>query len=109
MEKQLKEILKSGNNFNEDWTTWKYSEDINKDALTDDWLENNTSYIYKVGVLLAIDYNKCDWVNIAIGTQRYENSNVELKGTFNFNKGENDDIGSVIDRAVNLIKFRLNL
>jgi len=70
MEQFLKDHLKTNSEFAEDWTNWQYSEDVNTDALSDDWLENRTSYIYRVGVLCAIDANKCDWVHIAIGTQR---------------------------------------
>jgi len=105
MENYLKEKLKAISEFNDEWTTWDYSEDVNEDALTDAWLENRTSYIYRVGVLCAIDSNKCDWMHIAIGTQRRKNSDIELKGVFNFNKGENDDMGRVIGRAFKLIQY----
>ena len=105
MEQFLKDHLKTISEFNEDWTSWQYSEDVNTDALSEDWLENRTSYIYKVGVLCAIDANKCDWVHIAIGTQRSENSEMEVKGVFYFNEGENDDMGRVIDRAFKLIQY----
>ena len=70
---------------NEEYYTFDYKEDVNKDALTDDWIENRTSFIYKVGVLTAIDSNKCDFIHIVIGTQV-------------------DDVARVIDRAVNLLK-----
>ena len=53
----------------EKYYTFDYKEDVNKDALTNDWLENRTSYIYKVGVLTAIDSNKCDFIHVVIGTQ----------------------------------------
>lgn len=105
MEQFLKNYLKGIANLGEQWTKWVYSEDINIDALSNDWLENGTSYIYKVATLCAIDANKCDWVYIAIGTQREENSEMEVKGSFYFNEGENDDMGSVIDRAVKLLRF----
>lgn len=104
MKKFLKNHLESISDFPKDWTTWDYAEDVNPDALSEDWLENQTSYIYKVGVLTAIDANKCDWVKVAIGFQRGENSNIEIKGVLNFRDGENDDIGRVLERAVNLLK-----
>lgn len=84
---------------------WIYKEDANQDALTDEWLENRTSYIYKVGVLCAIDSNKCDFVHIAIGTQRDQNSTPELKGSFYFDEGENDDMGRVIKRAIQCLEL----
>jgi len=84
---------------------WQYHEDVNKDALTEDWLENSTSYIYKVGVLCAIDSNKCDFVHIAIGTQRDDKCTPEIKGSFYFNEGENDDMGRVIKRAIECLEF----
>lgn len=104
MEKFLKEHLKTVFEFEEHCTIWQYSEDVNTDALSDDWLENGTSYIHKVAVLCAIDANKCDWVHVAIGTQRGENSEMEVKGMFYFNEGENDDMGGVIDRAFKLMQ-----
>ena len=84
--------------------SFDYAENKNKDSLSDKWLENRTSYIYNVGVLTAIDSNKCDFAHIVIGTQRGENSTPELKGYFYFGEGENDDMGSVIERAFELIK-----
>jgi len=105
MEELLNKHLDSITELDEDWTVLEYSEDVNKDALSDDWLENRTSFIYKVGVLCAIDRNKCDWVYVVIGTQRGENSKPEVKGTFYFNKGENDDIGRVIKRAFDCMKI----
>ena len=88
----------------EKYYTFDYKEDVNKDALTNDWLESRTSYIYKVGVLTAIDSNKCDFIHIAIGTQRSDIFEPEFKGYFYFNEGENDDVARVINRAVNLLK-----
>ena len=105
MEQYLKEQLKGISEFDDDWTNWQYSEDVNEDALTDAWLDNRTSYIYKVGVMCAIDSNKCDWVHVAIGVQRSENSDMELKGVFHFNEGENDDMGRVVDRAFKLMQY----
>lgn len=93
-----------GLKFDEDWTNWKYSENVNNDALSEEWLSKRTSYIYKVGVLCAIDANKCDWVYVAVGTQRSDKSDVELKGIFQFNEGENDDIGLVLERMMELLR-----
>ena len=105
MEEVLKQHLKSINNFDYEWTNWEYSESVNDDANSEDWLKNGTSYIYKVGVLCAIDSNKCDWVHVAIGTQRTEKSQPIVIGTLNFEEGENDDMGRVINRAVKLINY----
>lgn len=104
MKKFLKKHLKTISKLDDKYTSWEYSEDVNLDALSDEWLENRTSFIYKVGVLCAIDSNKCDWVHIAIGTQRSKDSEMEIKGTFYFNEGENDDMGRVIDRAFKLLQ-----
>lgn len=99
----LKEAILGRFDFDEYWTSWRYSENVNPDALTEDWLKSRTSYIYKVGVLAAIDANKCDWACIAIGTQREENSPVQVIGVLRFNEGENDDMGRVIKRATQLL------
>lgn len=88
---------------------WKYSEDINPHALTDDWLEERTSYILKVAVLVAMDSNKLDFCHIAIGVQRDNKNQPELKGTFYFDEGENDDMGRVIHRAVSLLENMHNV
>lgn len=104
MKKFLKDHLNTISEINEEWTDFEYSEDINIDALYYDWLESGTSYIYKVGVLCAIDSNKCDWAHVVIGVQRSENSEMEIKGQFYFNQGENDDMGRVTNRAFNLMQ-----
>lgn len=88
---------------------WKYSEDINPDALTEDWLEKRTSYIWKVAVLTAVDSNKLDFTHVAIGVQRDDKNLPELKGTFYFDEGENDDMGRVIHRAVSLLENMHNI
>jgi len=105
MKEFLKNHLKSISEFDDEWTSWEYSEDVNEDANTDAWLENRTSFVYKVGVLCAIDSNKLDWIDIAIGTQRIEGSEFEVKGTLSFHRGENDDVGRVIKRAVDCMKY----
>ena len=89
---------------NPNYYSFDYLENTNIDALSEDWLENNTSYIYKVAVMTAIDVNKCDFVHIVIGTQRKIISEPELKGYFYFSEGENDDMGEVIKRAFNLLQ-----
>ena len=105
MEEFLKDHLNTVSELSDEWTHWDYSEDTNTDALSDEWLDNRTSYIYKVGVLCAIDSNKCDWAYIAIGTQRTDQHAPEVKGVFHFNQGENDDMGRVMDRAMNMIRL----
>ena len=104
LKQKLSEIYPSTIEY-KDLMTLQYSEDVNEDVTTGDWLENRTSFIYKVGVLAAIDNNKCDYVYIAIGTQRTESSEPVLKGSFYFNQGENDDMGRVIKRALNCLEF----
>lgn len=86
--------------------SFDYLENKNDDALTDAWLENRTSYIYKVGVMTAIHSNKSGIAHIVIGVQRGggEKFAPELKGYFYFSKGENDDMGQVIHRALGLLQ-----
>lgn len=105
MKNELKKVLLSQQNFYKEGAVFDYSESINEDALSEDWLKNRTSYIYKVGVLTAIDSNKCDWVYVVIGSQRHPKSPVQIIGILHFESGENDDIRSVIDRAVDLLNY----
>ena len=88
----------------ENYYNFYYSENENRDALTNDWLDNKTSYIYKVGVLCAIDSNKCDFVHVVIGSQRAEYSEAEFKGYFYFKDGDNDDMGKTLERALEVMK-----
>lgn len=81
----------------------RYQESINPDALSDDWLDNKTSYIWKVGVLTIIDNNKADWIYVAIGTQRTPRANPEVIGYLHFRHGENHDPARVIERAVKML------
>ncbi len=104
MEQFLKDYLVNKKQVEPEFYHFDYSEDINQDAITGDWLENRTSYIYKIGVLAAIDNNKCDYVSIAFSSMRGENSQPEIKGYLEFSQGENDDIGSTMDRAFKLIQ-----
>ncbi len=93
-------------NYDEDWTHWQYLEDTNQDVLNNTWLENRTSFIYKVAVCIAIDANKSDWVYAAIGVQRYnEDSPTQIIGTLSFPNGENGDIGRVMQRAMKLMRY----
>ena len=78
----------------------QYSEDRNPDALSDDWLENHTSYVYKTAVLLVSDSNKFDWAYILMATQRGKDSEPEFIGSLHFQRGENDDIARVIQRMI---------
>ena len=104
MEKFLKEeLLKKISK--PEYYSFYYDENNNKDALTNDWLENRTSYIYKVAVMTAIDSNKCDFAHVVIGVQRGKDSEPELKGYFYFSEGENDDMGRVIERAFKLLQY----
>lgn len=82
----------------------RYSEDTNPDAINgDQWLENDTSFIWKVGVYVLIDANKCDWVHVFIGHKRDEKSDAEFIGHLYWQDGENDDIGSSLARYLKLL------
>lgn len=75
-----------------------YYHDINPDAIDGDkWLENSTSYIWKVGVLAQWDSNKCDYARLFIGHER-EIGNYEFIGALLYADGENDDIGRSLKR-----------
>ena len=104
MKQFLRDYLKDKIN-DESYYSFDYSEDVNKDALSDKWLHNRTSYIYKVAVLAAIDSNKCDYAHVVIGTQRSDDSEPEIKGYFYFADGENDDMGRTIQRAFDMLKM----
>lgn len=81
-----------------------YSEDINPDAINSDaWLENRTSFIWKVGTLAVIDGNKADWAYLYIGHQRKETSDPELIGKLHWQGGENDDIGRCLRRYISTL------
>jgi len=99
----LKQSMGQFDRYDSDWTSWRYAENLNQDVANGFWLESETSFIYKVSVLAAIDANKCDWADIAIGIQRSPNSRNEFIGLLRFKHGENDDIGRVLIRALNLI------
>ena len=75
-----------------------YVEDVNEDALSNKWLETQTSYIWKVGVLAVIDPNKCDWCYLHIGHQRNPKAEPEYVGCLCWRDGENDDIGRCLAR-----------
>ena len=108
MYKNLEEFLRNKANKelkkdNEDWYSTQYIESINKDAITDDWLDNNTTYIYNVGVLALWDSNKCDYAYAFIGHQRNENQNFQFIGMLKWKNGENDDIGRSLAKYVELL------
>lgn len=83
---------------------WCYQESVSPDALTSAWLDNRTSYIWKVGVLTVIDSNKCDWVHLVVGMQRDDKSDPIIIGELYFPQGENDDIARVLQRTIELLK-----
>ena len=105
MEKFLKDYLLNEKKINPSYYHFRYSENINPDALSDDWLENRTSYIYKVGVLVATDSNKCDFAHVAFGSMRDDQSEPQLKGYLYFEEGENDDMGRTIQRAFEMMQY----
>lgn len=105
MENVLKDHFRRNHSLEDEWINFRYRENVNKDALSEDWLKSRTSYIYKVGVLCAIDANKCDWAYAVIGTQRSENSPVQIIGTLHFEEGENDDMGWVMKRVNHLLAY----
>lgn len=89
----------------EDWTRVLYRENTNEDAINGDaWLENQTSYIYRVGVLAFIDANKCDWVTVLIGHERNPDQ-FEFIGKLHWRDGENDDIGRSLGRYLEVMKW----
>ena len=81
-----------------DWPDCRaYSEDVNDDALSDAWLENQTSYIWKVGTLAQWDSNKCDYIHVFIGHERAL-GRYEFIGMLYYSSGENDDPGRCLRR-----------
>lgn len=86
----------------EDWPdcrSFKLNE--NPDALSDDWLTSQTSYIWRVGVLAQWDSNKCDYARIFVGHER-EPGKLEFIGMLHYQDGENDDIGRSLQRIVDV-------
>ena len=80
----------------------EYAESVNPFAIDGDkWLEARTSYIWKVGVLAQWDSNKCDYAYIVIGYER-EPGQMQVLGHLYFPQGENDDIGRVLGRAIDV-------
>lgn len=86
-----------------DWPDFRrYAEDTNPDAINGDaWLDNNTTYIWKIGVLAQIDSNKRDHASLFIAHER-QPGRFEFIGMLNWNGGENDDIARSIQRYVRL-------
>jgi hypothetical protein len=104
MEDTLRTYLKSKCDLDPDYNSYGYYEDINKDAATNKWLDSQTSFVWKVGVLSIIDSNKCDWVHFALAIQKTPHSEIDIIGHFNFCDGENDDIGRVLKRMIGCLK-----
>ena len=75
-----------------------YSEDINDDALSNAWLDNGTSYIWKVGVLTVVDGNKADWAKMYIAHQRSPAHLIQFIGRMYWEEGENDDMARCLHR-----------
>lgn len=83
--------------------TRTYREDTNSDAINgDSWLNNETSYIWKVGVLAQCDSNKMDYVRLFIGHERAPGE-YDFIGVLYWRGGENDDIGRSIERYMKCI------
>ena len=84
----------------------EYNEDINPDAINGDaWLDNNTSYIWKVATLSLIDSNKCDFVTVFIGHKRSPSHDPEFIGELYWQDGENDDIGRCLERYIECLRM----
>jgi len=81
-----------------------YREDANDDALTGAWLDNETSYIWKVGVLSVVDGNKRDWGYLFIGHHRKPNYPFEFIGELCWGNGEKDDPGQCLERYLKCAK-----
>lgn len=71
------------------------------DALSGNWLNKRTSYIWRVGVLAQWDSNKCDYARIFVGHERAPGK-LEFIGMLYYQDGENDDIGRSLQRIVNI-------
>lgn len=82
-----------------------YQEDVNDDAKTDAWLDNNTSYIWTVGVLAVVDGNKRDWGYLFIGHQREPGAPFEFIGKLHWADGENDDPKRCLGRYIKCAKM----
>ena len=86
-----------------------YAENVNPDALDDrKWLDNGTSYIWKVGVLAVIDRNKSDWAYLYIGHERAPGQ-YQFIGFLYWENGENDDIALCLDRYLKCAASASNL
>lgn len=82
----------------------RYSDNTNQAALTDAWLEDSSSYIWRVGVLTRIDNNKSDWMFAFIGHERAPGQ-FEFIGSLHYADGENDDPGRCLARALELLSY----
>ena len=100
LESALREYADKHMPLDEGWPDSRgYWEHTNEDALTDAWLRNRTSYIWRVGVLGQWDSNKCDYAYAVIGYER-QPGQIQVLGHIAFPEGENDDIGRVLQRAL---------
>lgn len=82
--------------------TRRYQESVSPSAIDGaKWLDDNTSYIWKVGVLGQWDSNKFDYARLFIGHER-EPGRLEFIGCLHWQGGENDDIGRCLQRYVNI-------
>ena len=88
-----------------------YQENISPDAISDNdaWLNNGTSYIWKVGVLSVADGNKTDWIDVYIGVKRDEDSHPYIIGRLTFPDGENTDCGRVMKRVFKMLAMSNNV
>ena len=78
-----------------------YRENVNPYAIDGDkWLETNTSFIWKVGVLSVADGNKRDWCLLFMAQQRSPEHEFEFIGKLEWSDGENDDPGRCLRRMV---------
>lgn len=85
---------------------YTYHEDVNPDALDGDkWIENETSPIWKIGVIVLADSNKLDWASVFIAYE-HEPGQQDFIGMLKWDGGENDFIGSSMKRAYELMKQR---
>jgi hypothetical protein len=92
----------SGRDWKGDWAHSKYVQDDNNDALSEEWLDKKTSYIWRVGALIIWDANKCDWCGIWFGQRREPNYKIQFKGSMYWDDGENDDPARTVRRVMEL-------
>lgn len=80
----------------------RYVECVNPDAIDDDkWIDNGTSYIWKIGFLLIKDSEKNDSVMIHIAHERLPGA-FQYIGRLCWNDGDNDEMNRLFRRYANL-------